>query len=242
MRTFTILALVGLLLAGTACDNGWTGGWGKKDQPQAEPEATAATDEADASGQPAQATEADTQADAVRAQPADDTPVVVIETDKGPIVVELYATKAPKTVENFLTYVQDDFYGGTIVHRVIPGFMIQGGGMTPDMQRKDTHAPIRNEADNGLKNERGTIAMARTNDPHSATSQFFINHRDNPALNHTAKTPTGWGYCVFGRVIDGMNVVDAIAGAATTTRAGHKDVPVEPVVIKHVYRMGDGSK
>jgi peptidyl-prolyl cis-trans isomerase B (cyclophilin B) len=238
MRTFTILALAGLLLTGMACDNGWTGGWGKKDEPQTEPETATTTDDADASSQPARSDAADTQADTAQAQPTDDTPVVVIETDKGDIVVELYATKAPKTVENFLTYVDEDFYGGTIFHRVMQGFMIQGGGMTAQMQPKDTHAPVRNEADNGLKNERGTIAMARTDQPHSATSQFFINHRDNPGLDHTAETPKGWGYCVFGRVIDGMDVVDAIAAVPTTSRAGHKDVPVEPVTIKRVYRKG----
>ena len=153
---------------------------------------------------------------------------VRLETSYGDITIELDSAKAPKTVANFLGYVNDKFYDGTIFHRVIKGFMIQGGGMTPDMKEKPTRPPIQNEADNGLQNLRGTIAMARTNDPHSASSQFFINHKDNGFLNFTAKNEQGWGYCVFGKVIKGMNVVDSIAN----TPKGMGDVPADPIIIK----------
>lgn len=159
-------------------------------------------------------------------------PQVVMETSMGTIVLELNEQKAPQTVENFLHYVRDDFYEGTVFHRVIDGFMIQGGGFTWNFQQKPTRAPIPNEADNGLKNTRGTIAMARTADPHSATAQFFINVTDNPSLDHP--NPDGWGYTVFGRVIEGMDVVDAIARVPTTSRQGHQNVPVESVVIENV--------
>ncbi len=157
---------------------------------------------------------------------------VTLETTHGNIVIELDAEKAPKTVENFIAYVKDGFFDGTLFHRVIPGFMIQGGGFLPDMIQKHTNPPIENEADNGLVNDRGTIAMARTNDPHSATSQFFINHKDNGFLNHTSPTAQGWGYCVFGKVTDGMDTVDAIAAVQTGNNGGHGDVPVEDVVIQ----------
>jgi peptidyl-prolyl cis-trans isomerase B (cyclophilin B) len=168
-----------------------------------------------------------------------ENPNVVIQTNKGDITVELDGDKAPDTVKNFLTYVDEGFYDGTIFHRVIEGFMIQGGGFDKDMKQKPTHAPIENEADNGLKNERGTIAMARTSDPHSATAQFFINLKDNDFLNHTSNDPSGWGYAVFGRVTEGMDVVDAIA-AAPTGRGGPfpKDVPQETVQIEKVGRAG----
>ncbi len=159
---------------------------------------------------------------------------VIIETSKGNITLELDAEKAPATVENFLKYVSDEFYDGTIFHRVIPNFMIQCGGFMPGMVEKSTQDPIKNEADNGLLNERGSIAMARTNDPHSATSQFFINHNDNGFLNHTTPEGSGWGYCVFGKVTDGMDVVDAIAAAATGNDSGHGDVPVETITIEKV--------
>ena len=149
----------------------------------------------------------------------------------GDIRVELNTEKAPVTAENFLKYVRDGFYDGTIFHRVIKGFMIQGGGFNDQMIQKMAQDPIRNEADNGLPNERGTIAMARTQEPHSASSQFFINHKDNAFLNYSAPNIQGWGYCVFGKVTDGMDVVDAIAGVSTTNRGGHGDVPEEPVVI-----------
>jgi peptidyl-prolyl cis-trans isomerase B (cyclophilin B) len=168
-----------------------------------------------------------------------DNPEVLIQTNKGAIKVELDREKAPATVDNFLTYVDESFYEGTIFHRVIEGFMIQGGGYDEDMKEKPTHAPIQNEADNGLKNERGTIAMARTNDPHSATAQFFINHKDNGFLNHRSKDPHGWGYAVFGKVTDGMDVVDAIA--TTPTGPGGpfpKDVPQEAIVIEKITRVG----
>jgi len=159
-------------------------------------------------------------------------PRVKLATSMGDIVLELDRTAAPKTVANFLTYVKDGHYDGTIFHRVIAGFMIQGGGFTADMKRKPTRAPIRNEADNGLSNRTGTIAMARTNDPHSASAQFFINVKDNDFLDHRAKSAKGWGYCVFGRVVDGMNVVRAIENVATTSRSGMRDVPKTPVLIQ----------
>ncbi len=156
---------------------------------------------------------------------------VKLETSKGDIQIELDEEKAPITVENFLNYVRDGFYDGTIFHRVIPNFMIQGGGFNDQMMQKMTGDPIKNEADNGLKNDRGTIAMARTQDPNSATAQFFINHKDNDFLNFTAANIQGWGYCVFGKVIDGMDTVDAIAGVSTTNRAGHSDVPEDVITI-----------
>ena len=156
---------------------------------------------------------------------------VKLETSKGDITIELNADKAPVTVENFLNYVNDGFYDGTIFHRVIPNFMIQGGGFNDHMKQKPTQDPITNEADNGLGNDRGTIAMARTQDPNSATAQFFINHKNNDFLNYTAPSIQGWGYCVFGKVTDGMDVVDAIATVSTTNRAGHSDVPEEVIVI-----------
>ena len=156
-------------------------------------------------------------------------PRVKLETSMGDIVIELNAEAAPITVKNFLGYVESGFFDGLIFHRVIKDFMIQGGGFTADMQRKQTNAPIKNEASNGLKNDRGTIAMARTSDPDSATSQFFINHKDNSFLNYT---PTSPGYAVFGKTVEGMDVVDKIAAVRTTSRNGMGDVPVEPVIIK----------
>ncbi len=166
-----------------------------------------------------------------------DNPRVVLDTSKGRIVLELYLQQAPETVLNFLSYVDGEFYDGTIFHRVIPNFMIQGGGFTADMKRKPGKEPIKNEADRGLKNDRGTIAMARTGDPHSATAQFFINSVSNDFLNHQNKTPQGWGYAAFGRVIEGMDVVDAISAVKTTERGMMRDVPVEAVVIKTARRL-----
>jgi len=163
-------------------------------------------------------------------------PVVEMVTSKGTIKLELYPDHAPKTVENFLQYVEDGFYDGTVFHRVIEGFMIQGGGFTPVMQQKPTRDPIPNEAGNGLANTRGTIAMARTGDPHSATAQFFINHRTNRALDKDS-APDGWGYAVFGKVIEGMDVVDAIAQVSTGNKQGHGNVPLTPVVIKSARRV-----
>ncbi len=160
------------------------------------------------------------------------SPRVLLHTSKGDILVELDPDKAPKTVANFLDYVRAGFYDGTIFHRVIPGFMIQGGGFTPDMKQKPTGPPVPNEADNGLKNERGTLAMARTNDPNSATAQFFVNLVDNGFLDHRSKDLRGWGYAVFGRVLEGMDVVDAIAKVPRGNRGPFQDVPDEPVVIQ----------
>ena len=165
--------------------------------------------------------------------------MIRMQTNHGTIVLELDAQKAPKTVANFLAYAKEGFYDGTIFHRVIAGFMIQGGGFSPGMKQKPTRAPIENEAVNGLRNNRGTIAMARTNDPHSASSQFFINLVDSDFLNFTAPTPRGWGYCVFGRVVEGMDVVDKIKAAATGSRAGHQDVPVDDIVIERVEVVED---
>jgi len=159
--------------------------------------------------------------------------MVKLETSAGEILLELDEEKAPKTVANFLAYVNKGHYDGTIFHRVIDGFMIQGGGMTADMQEKSTDASIENEADNGLKNDAYTVAMARTMDPHSATAQFFINVKKNDFLNHTAKTPQGWGYAVFGKVAKGHGVVNKIKGVATGRKGMHDDVPVEPIVINH---------
>ena len=166
-----------------------------------------------------------------------ENPVVLLETTSGDILVELYPDKAPETVANFLKYVDNGFYNNTIFHRVIPGFMIQGGGLTARMQQKDTEAPIKNEADNGLKHDRGTIAMARTMDPHSATAQFFINLVDNDFLNFQAPSGNGWGYCVFGKVTEGMDVVDKIAKVKTTTVGMYQDVPSDLVVITGASRF-----
>lgn len=159
-------------------------------------------------------------------------PKVLLETSKGNITIELDAENAPNSTENFLAYVNDGFYNGLVFHRVIKGFMVQGGGMNAEMQEKaDKRAPIKNEANNGLKNDKYTLAMARTMDPHSASSQFFINSNNNEFLNFRAETPQGWGYAVFGKVTEGTEVVDAIEGVKTGTRGMHQDVPVEPVTI-----------
>jgi peptidyl-prolyl cis-trans isomerase B (cyclophilin B) len=158
-------------------------------------------------------------------------PRVALETSKGKIVIELYPDKAPKSVDNFLKYVKAGHYDNTIFHRVIAGFMVQGGGFDPAMKQKATRPPIANEADNGLTNDRGTLAMARTNDPNSASAQFFINVVDNTFLNHKSKTPQGWGYAVFGKVVEGMDVADAIAAVKTKAQ----DVPVEPVLLKKAH-------
>jgi peptidyl-prolyl cis-trans isomerase B (cyclophilin B) len=158
--------------------------------------------------------------------------MVIFKTNHGIIKAELDFDKAPKTAENFKQYVIDGFYNGTIFHRVIDGFMVQGGGFEPGMKSKDTRDQIENEADNGLKNEIGTLAMARTMDPHSASAQFFINIADNAFLNHKAKNMQGWGYAVFGKVTEGMDVVNLIKGVATTSKAGHQDVPAEDVIIE----------
>ncbi len=160
--------------------------------------------------------------------------MVTLNTTYGAIKLELDTENAPATVANFLMYVREGFYDGTIFHRVIDSFMIQGGGFDTDMRQKGTREPIENEADNGLKNDFGTVAMARTMDPHSATAQFFINVKDNDFLNHSGKTMQGWGYAVFGRVVEGEEVLDKIRAVPTTSRAGHQDVPVDPVIIESV--------
>ncbi|OED41053.1 peptidylprolyl isomerase [Endozoicomonas sp. (ex Bugula neritina AB1)] len=158
--------------------------------------------------------------------------MVVLHTNFGDIKLELDAEKAPKTVTNFIEYVKDGHFDGTTFHRIIDGFMIQGGGFEPGMTQKPVKNAIENEADNGLKNELGTIAMARTMDPHSATAQFFINVSDNAFLNFSSKTTDGWGYCVFGKVSEGMDIVNKLKSVKTTFRAGHQDVPVEDVIIE----------
>ena len=163
-----------------------------------------------------------------------DKVMVEMHTSKGLITLELDAEKAPVTVANFIEYVNSGHFDGTIFHRVIPGFVIQGGGLESGMKEKPTQAPIENEADNGLKNVTGSICMARTNDPHSATSQFFINLKDNQFLDHSEKSPQGWGYAVFGQVTDGMDVVEAIAAVQTGNAGGHQDVPVEDIVVEKV--------
>ena len=170
----------------------------------------------------------------VQSHAAAPLPKVKIETSMGDIVVELNPAKAPKTVSNFLYYVKSGFYNGVIFHRVIKGFMIQGGGFEPGMKQKATHDPIQNEADNGLKNDRYTIAMARTPDPHSATAQFFINVANNDFLNHKNETPSGYGYAVFGKVIQGQDVVDRIKSVSTGSYGPYQDVPKTPVIIKSI--------
>ena len=161
--------------------------------------------------------------------------MIIIETSKGNISLDMHAEQTEKTVANFLKYIEDGFFSDTIFHRVIPGFMIQGGGMLADMSQKKTMSPVKNEAKLAKPNKRGTIAMARTSDPDSATAQFFINLTDNDFLNFTAENMQGYGYCVFGEVVEGMDVVDAIAAVKTGNQHGHSDVPVEPIVIQAVY-------
>ena len=161
-------------------------------------------------------------------------PRVNVETSAGTFVITLDAEKAPKTVENFLAYANDKFFDGTIFHRVIPGFMVQGGGFEPGMNQKKTNAPIANEANNGLKNDKYTVAMARTSDPNSATAQFFVNVANNDFLNYSSPTPNGWGYAVFGKVTEGTDVVDKIVGVKTGKRGFHQDVPNEDVIITKV--------
>lgn len=165
--------------------------------------------------------------------------MITLNTNKGTIAIELNSEKAPETCANFLAYVNSGHYDGTIFHRVIPGFMIQGGGFSAEMQQKTTQAAIANEADNGLANDTGTLAMARTGEPHSATAQFFINVNDNAFLNHTEKSPNGWGYCVFGKVVEGMEVVMEMSMVPTGNHGGHGDVPVEPLIIESVVNSED---
>jgi peptidyl-prolyl cis-trans isomerase B (cyclophilin B) len=162
---------------------------------------------------------------------------VKFTTSLGEFVVQLNLEKAPISSKNFITYVKEGFYAGTIFHRIIPGFMAQGGGFDIDFKQKEVHGSIQNEADNGLKNTKGTLAMARTGDPHSATAQFFINYKDNGFLDHTSPTSQGWGYAVFAEVIEGMDVVDAMAKATTGNRGGHQDVPTENIIIEKAEMM-----
>jgi len=166
--------------------------------------------------------------------PTGTNPMVEMRTSLGTMKIELYPDKAPKTAENFLQYAREGFYDGTVFHRVISGFMIQGGGFTPNMSEKETRAPIENEASNGLKNVHGSLAMARTGDPHSASSQFFINTVDNPFLDFTGETVQGFGYAVFGQVVEGLETLDAIKKVSTGSRDGQNDVPMNPVVIESV--------
>jgi peptidyl-prolyl cis-trans isomerase B (cyclophilin B) len=168
--------------------------------------------------------------------------MIVLKTNQGDITLELDHEKAPETARNFEQYVRDGFYDGLIFHRVISNFMIQGGGFEPGMKQRKTRDPIRNEARNGLSNRTGTIAMARTMDPHSASAQFFINVKDNTFLDHTAETMEGWGYAVFGKVVDGMDVVDRIKKVRTTLRAGHQDVPAEDVIIESATIVDAGAE
>lgn len=165
--------------------------------------------------------------------------MIHMKTNYGTVVLELNPDKAPKTVANFLAYAKNGFYDGTLFHRVIDKFVVQGGGFGPGMTQKLTRPPIENEANNGLRNSRGTLAMARATDPHSATSQFFINIVDNDFLNYTAPTPSGWGYCVFGKVVDGMHIVDQIKGVVTGSKLGHKDVPLSDVLIEKMQIVDD---
>lgn len=166
-----------------------------------------------------------------------ENPMVRMTTNFGVIEIEMFSEQAPVTTANFMQYVNDGFFDGLVFHRVMPGFVIQGGGFEPGMKHKDTNAPIQNEADNGLKNDRGTLSMARTGDPHSATSQFFISLKDNDFLNHTGKNANGWGYAVFGKVVSGMDVVDAIAKTPTGSKAGHDNVPVEDAIIEKAEQI-----
>lgn len=172
----------------------------------------------------------------------DKTVDIVIKTSLGDMQFELYPGKAPDTVANFLHYADSGYYGETIFHRVIENFMIQGGGFDRQMHKKNTRSPVTNEADNGLKNTEGSIAMARTGDPHSATSQFFINTQDNPGLDHSGKNPRGWGYAVFGQLISGRDTLEAIASQATTQRGPHRNVPVTPVIIQAIERLPGEEK
>jgi len=169
----------------------------------------------------------------------DTQPKVKLTTTLGEIIIQLNTEKAPVSSANFLTYVNEGFYNGTIFHRIIPDFMAQGGGFDTSFNQKTVHAPIKNEADNGLTNKRGTLAMARTNDPNSATAQFFINYKDNSFLNHTSPTPSGWGYAVFAEVIEGMDVVDTMGKQATGNRGGHQDVPKTDIVIEKAEVVKD---
>jgi cyclophilin family peptidyl-prolyl cis-trans isomerase len=217
MRSKWMLAAMGLMLT-IGC------GGGSPPPPAEEPAEPAPAPSAPPAEEPASTAPA----------PTGTNPMVEMRTSMGTMKIELYPDKAPKTTENFLQYAREGFYDGTVFHRVISGFMIQGGGFTPDMSEKETRPPIENEASNGLKNVRGSISMARTGDPHSASAQFFINTVDNPGLDFTAETVQGFGYAVFGQVVEGLETLDAIRKVSTGSRGGHDDVPMDPVVIESV--------
>lgn len=222
-----LVACVFLMALATGCGGGDTSTERAEEESEAAAPSPAPEPAEEAEGE---STEGESESDI----PTEAHPVVEMRTSLGTITLELYPDKAPKTVDNFLSYVRRGFYDGTIFHRVVPGFVIQGGGFTPDMTKKETEPPIENEADNGLRNLRGTICMARTNDPHSATSQFFINTRDNAPLDFRERSLRGWGYAVFGKIVEGMEVVDEIEGVQTTSRDGYQDVPADPVLIESV--------
>ena len=227
-----LLAIAVLLTTGCPKKNGSTGGEIQQVETTARSEAAERPNEPGAKGAPEASVEP--SAPAEKQAPVENA-TVTMTTSKGKIRIQLFGDKAPKSVTNFLSYVRSGHYDGTIFHRVIDNFMIQGGGFTPSLEKKATKAPIENEADNGLTNDRGTIAMARTMMPHSATAQFFINVKDNTFLNHTAKTTRGWGYTVFGKVIEGMDVVDKIKSVKTGRKGPFpKDVPVEDIVIERL--------
>lgn len=238
-----VLVLAGCMLVG--CQDGQDFSWPWEKTPAKSPAETAKSpadstkseQESQPQPVPPPAADAKTPKEAKPSMTESANPKVVLETTKGNMTLELYPDKAPKTVENFLTYVDDGFYNGTIFHRVIPGFMIQGGGFTSEMQQKKTRETIPNEAANGLKNQKGTIAMARTPDPHSASSQFFINVADNDFLNFQDATEQGYGYCVFGQVVDGMDVAEKIVKVKTGRHGPHGDVPTEPIAIEKAYRL-----
>lgn len=219
-RSWWPCLIFGVVLALASCSDGMR-------EPEPEAESDADSEEPGASE------------DQLGTPSSEDHPVAVLSTTLGDITIELYPVQAPQSVENFLTYVREGFYDGTIFHRVVPGFVIQGGGFTPDMVEKPNRPPIQNEASNGLSNARGTVAMARTPDPHSATSQFFINLKDNTPLDFRAETARDWGYAVFGNVIDGMDVVERIAQVPTTTSGPHQGVPMDPVVIRSARVRGE---
>lgn len=225
-----IMAAVMFLLAGC--------GGGEAPPESAPPEEPAEAQEAPAAPEPEPEPEPEAKAEPEPAPPAEPAgpPRVRMETDKGTLVLELYPDRAPETVANFLQYVDDGFYDGTIFHRVIPKFMIQGGGFVPGMQEKPTRPPIKNES-GSMANTKYTVAMARTPNPHSASAQFFINHQTNQFLDKE-NARDGWGYCVFGKVVEGIDVVEAIAQVATGSKMGHQDVPLTPVVIKSAQRAG----
>jgi len=232
-RAPTLLAVGGLFAGALA----GCGGSGETPEPPAADSTPTAGEDAAAREEAPSMTDSATDTGGSEAEDAapdivPEGPVVAFRTTLGDIRIELFPDDAPETAENFLRYVEDGFYDGTIFHRVVRGFVVQGGGFTAEMEEKETRPPIPNEAQNGLLNSRGTLAMARTSDPHSASAQFFVNTRDNAMLDHTGTTMRGWGYAVFGRVISGMETVDRIEATPVVSRAGHNDVPATPVVVE----------